>query len=181
MVAGIEQEGGPVDILVNNAGINLKKPALEVTDEEFSRILQTNLHGLFALSREVARGMAARRRGAILNITSMAALYGPAQGAGLQCGQDGGARLDPGPCRGMGAERHPGECDRAGLHPFRHDRSGPQLPIPNASGARSSAPPWDASGTRRRVAAAALFLCSDAASFVTGVNLPVDGGNSIGF
>jgi NAD(P)-dependent dehydrogenase (short-subunit alcohol dehydrogenase family) len=75
LVEVIEKES-PLDILVNNAGINLKKPALEVTDEEFDRIIQTNLNGLFALTREVGRGMTKRGHGAILNITSMAAIYG---------------------------------------------------------------------------------------------------------
>ena len=60
LIGGIEKDGIALDILVNNAGINLKKPALEVTDEEFDRIIQTNLNGLFAFSREVARGMASR-------------------------------------------------------------------------------------------------------------------------
>jgi gluconate 5-dehydrogenase len=67
---------GPLDILVNNAGINMKKPALEVTDEAFFEIIQTNLNGLFSLTREVAKKMVARKQGCIIMITSMAAVYG---------------------------------------------------------------------------------------------------------
>ena len=75
-MAQIEATYGPLDILVNNAGINLKKPALEVTDEEFSRIIHTNLHAVFALTRACAKRMVARRSGVILMISSMAAYYG---------------------------------------------------------------------------------------------------------
>ena len=58
LVAEVEDRVGALDILVNNAGRHLKKSAFEITDEEFSAVLRTNLDGLFALSREAARRMA---------------------------------------------------------------------------------------------------------------------------
>lgn len=76
LVARIEAEYGPFDILVNNAGINMKKPALEMTDEEFSRIIHTNLSAVFSLTRAAGRRMVARGSGCILMISSMAAYYG---------------------------------------------------------------------------------------------------------
>nr|GFA90158.1 hypothetical protein [Tanacetum cinerariifolium] len=76
LIEQLEAEHGPLDILVNNAGINMKKPALEVTDEDFSRIIHTNLNAVFALTRAAARRMVTRRSGSILMISSMAAYYG---------------------------------------------------------------------------------------------------------
>src|SRR5690606_18299536 len=76
IVNQIIQQHGQIDILVNNAGINLKKSALEVTNQEFQHILLTNLTSVFSITREVAKNMVARKSGSIINISSMAAQYG---------------------------------------------------------------------------------------------------------
>ena len=72
----IASDFGGIDILVNNAGINMKKPALEVTDEDFDRIVHTNLNSVFSLTRACAQRMMARQQGSIIMISSMAAYYG---------------------------------------------------------------------------------------------------------
>src|SRR6185437_7080093 len=76
LVHKIIERFGHIDILVNNAGINMKKEFTEVTDEEFDRILLTNIRSIFALSREVVKVMLPRRQGSIINISSMASQYG---------------------------------------------------------------------------------------------------------
>ena len=179
-VAGIEKDGIALDILVNNAGINAKKPALEVTDEEFDRIIQTNLVGLFALSREVARGMAARGKGSILNITSMAAMYGlpkvPAYSASKS------AVL--GMTRTLAVEWAPSGIRVNAIAPgfIFSDMTDKALNSdPDRKRRVMDRTPMGRLGQAAEIGTAAVFLCSDAASFVTGVNLPVDGGNSIGF
>ena len=67
---------GRIDVLVNNAGINQKKEFTEVTDEEFQRILLTNVTAVFPLSREVVKHMLQNSSGAVINISSMASQYG---------------------------------------------------------------------------------------------------------
>ena len=76
LVKKIAEKYGRIDILVNNAGIHLKKPMLEVTDEEFQRVILINQTVVFCMSREVGRIMVEQKSGSIINISSMASQYG---------------------------------------------------------------------------------------------------------
>jgi 2-deoxy-D-gluconate 3-dehydrogenase len=78
-VRDVERALGPIDILVNNAGITLEKKTLDVTDDEWDRLLATNLTSMFRLARAVAPGMLERRRGKIVNIGSMYGVIGVAR------------------------------------------------------------------------------------------------------
>lgn len=76
MVAEAEETLGPLDILVNNAGVNIPRPALGVTEEEWDLVLDTNLKGLFFAAQAAGRRMVQRRRGRIVNIASQMGLVG---------------------------------------------------------------------------------------------------------
>jgi NAD(P)-dependent dehydrogenase (short-subunit alcohol dehydrogenase family) len=180
LVERIENEFGEIDILVNNAGINMKKHVLDVTDSEFDKILKTNLHGLFALAREVGRKMAERKSGSIINITSMAAIYGIPQVTAYTASKTGVLGLT----RSMAVDLSP--------HGVRVNAIAPgfiQSPMLekafNADPERRekvlSRTPLNKLGSSEDIAYAAVYLASDASKFITGINLPVDGGNSIGF
>ena len=180
LVAQIEATYGPLDILVNNAGINLKKPALEVTDEEFSRILHTNLHSVFALTRACASRMVARRKGVILMISSMAAYYGidrVVAYAASKSAVEGMVKVLASEFSAHGVRVNaiaPGfietEMSRKAMNsdPDRRDRAMRRTPMGSF-------------GQPEDIGHAAVFLASPAARYITGVSLPVDGGNSIGF
>ena len=180
LVTEIEALHGPLDILVNNAGINMKKPALEVTDEEFGRILHTNLHSVFALTRVCAQRMVARRKGVILMISSMAAYYGLDRVVAYAASK---SALE-GMVKVLASEFSkdnvrvnaiaPGFIETAmsrtamNADPDRRDRAMRRTPMGKF-------------GQPADIGNAAVFLASDAAGYITGVSLPVDGGNSIGF
>ncbi|CAN5216896.1 SDR family NAD(P)-dependent oxidoreductase [soil metagenome] len=179
-VKTVEQKFGPVDILVNNAGINIKKHLLDMTDKEFDSILQTNLNGLFAMSREIAKQMVKRNKGSIINITSMAAIYGIPKVTAYTASKTGVLGLT----RSMAVDLSPkgvrvnaiapGFIESPMLHKaFNSDPARKEKVL--------SRTPMQRLGTSKDVAFAAVYLASDASSFITGVNLPVDGGNSIGF
>lgn len=180
LVAQVEATYGPLDILVNNAGINLKKPALEVTDEEFSRILHTNLHSVFALTRECAKRMVARKKGVILMISSMAAYYGidrVVAYAASKSAVEGMVKVLASEFSAQGVRVNaiaPGfietEMSRKAMDsdPDRRDRAMRRTPMGSF-------------GRPEDIGHAAVFLASPAARYITGVSLPVDGGNSIGF
>ncbi len=180
LVREVESTLGPLDILVNNAGINLKKFALEVSDEDFQRIQQTNVAGLFALTREVARGMVARQSGSIINITSMAALYGLSQVAPYSASKSavlGMSRVLASDLSPHGVRVNciaPGFIDSPMLRQALDADPARQQKVLGRT-------PLGRYGQPADVGYAAVFLASDAAQFITGVNLPVDGGNSIGF
>ena len=180
LVAEIEAAYGPLDILVNNAGINLKKPALEVTDDEFSRILHTNLHSVFALTRACATRMVARKKGVILMISSMAAYYGidrVVAYAASKSAVEGMVKVLASEFSARGVRVNaiaPGfietEMSRTAMNadPDRRDRAMRRTPMGSF-------------GRPEDIGHAAVFLASEAARYITGTSLPVDGGNSIGF
>jgi NADP-dependent 3-hydroxy acid dehydrogenase YdfG len=72
LVKKLVKKYGKIDILVNNAGINMKKDFTEVTDDEFHKIILTNVEAMFTLSREVIKLMIENKSGSIINISSMA-------------------------------------------------------------------------------------------------------------
>ena len=169
-----------VDILVNNAGAHHKAPTLETADADMARVIGINLFGSFALTREVARGMAARGSGSVVMITSMAAILGLPQVASYTSSKSalqGLTRQLAVEFGGMGIRVNavaPGfiETDmNRGIFekdPERLERILARTPLGGL-------------GEPSDVAGAVVYLSSPAARFVTGVCLPVDGGLSIGF
>jgi NAD(P)-dependent dehydrogenase (short-subunit alcohol dehydrogenase family) len=165
---------------VNNAGINLKKDLVDVTDEEFQNILQTNVLGVFAISREVAKIMLAQSHGSIINISSMASQYGIPKVIAYTASKS----AIEGMTRAMAVELSPAgirvNCIAPGFiatkmsatalnnDPERKDRVLKRTPMAKL-------------GTPEDIANTAYFLASDASAFITGTVIPVDGGNSIGF
>jgi NAD(P)-dependent dehydrogenase (short-subunit alcohol dehydrogenase family) len=180
LVEQVEATYGPLDILVNNAGINMKKPALEVTDEDFSRIIHTNLNAVFSLTRAAAKRMVARRRGVILMISSMAAYYGidrVVAYAASKSAVEGMVKVLASEFSAQGVRVNaiaPGfietEMSRTAMNsdPERRDRAMRRTPMGKF-------------GKPADIGHAAVFLASEGARYITGVSLPVDGGNSIGF
>lgn len=90
-VAEVERGLGSIDILVNNAGCNIRKPALDVTLEDWNTVLDTNLRGSFFVAQAVAAGMAKRGYGRIVNIGSVTSVAGYA-GLGPYGASRGGIR-----------------------------------------------------------------------------------------
>lgn len=179
-VEDVETRYGPIDILVNNAGINMKKHVLDVTDEEFHKILQTNLNGLFSLTREVGKKMSERKKGAVIMITSMAALYGIPQVSAYTASKTAILGLT----RSLAVELSPVGIRVNAIAPGFINSPMLQKAFNKDSERKRKVlerTPMGQLGEPEDVAHAAVFLASDASKFVTGVNLPVDGGNSIGF
>jgi NAD(P)-dependent dehydrogenase (short-subunit alcohol dehydrogenase family) len=179
-VKQIEDTYGSIDILVNNAGINLKKEFTKVSDEEFESIILTNVSSVFALSREVVKSMIKKGKGNIINISSMASQYGLPKVIAYTASKS----AIEGMTRAMAVELSPKgilvNCIAPGF--IATDMSGKAL---NGDVERMrkvlSRTPLGKLGNPADVAEAAYFLASEKSGYLTGIILPVDGGNSIGF
>ena len=180
LVQTIEEQHGPIDILVNNAGIHLKKAAQETNDEEFERILQTNLVSVFALTRACAKGMIERKRGSIILISSMAALFGIDRVVAYGTSKTALTGL-------MNAlvteySQHnvrinaiaPGWIASDMFHKAIESDPARKQQIVNRIAMSGFGEPSD-------IGHAAVFLSSQAARYITGVVLPVDGGATVNF
>lgn len=179
-VNGILEEFGQIDILVNNAGINQKKAFTEVSTDEFIQILNTNVTGVFVLSREVVKDMLNRKKGCIIHISSMAAQYGLPKVIAYSASK---TAID-GMTRAMAVELSPQGIRVNAIAPgFIYSAMTAKAldSDPDRKARVMARTPMGHMGQAEDIGAAALYLASDAAAYVTGVVLPVDGGNSIGF
>jgi NAD(P)-dependent dehydrogenase (short-subunit alcohol dehydrogenase family) len=178
-VAAVEaaaKASADVDILINNAGLVTNAPALETTDADWRRVLSVDLDGVFICSRAFGRAMAARRLGAIVNIGSMAGdivVYPQGQPA-YNAAKAGVAMLT----KSLAAE-----WAKSGV---RVNAVAPGYTATELTLLGRSKPEWFQTwldrtpmgrlGEPDEIAAAVLFLASDAASFMTGSIVTVDGG-----
>jgi NAD(P)-dependent dehydrogenase (short-subunit alcohol dehydrogenase family) len=178
---GAMERYGRIDVLVNNAGVNMKKEFTEVTDEEFQKVILTNLTAVFSLSREVVKCMLDKGiRGSIINISSMASQYGIPKVIAYTASKS----AIEGMTRAMAVELSPKgvrvNCIAPGF--IATDMSAKALNNdPERKGKALGRTPMGELGQPSDIGDAAVFLASDAAKYITGVVLPVDGGNSIGF
>ena len=180
LVTDIESEFGSINILVNNAGIHLKKWAQETTDEEFLNIIQTNLLSVFALTREVAKGMLERKSGSIILISSMAGLFGIDRVAAYGTSKTALIGLMNNLVTEYSRDNVRINCIAPGwinsdmfLNAINQDQERKQK-ITN----RIALPDF---GKPEDIGNAAVYLSSQAGRYVTGVVLPVDGGATVNF
>jgi 3-oxoacyl-[acyl-carrier protein] reductase len=180
MVGAARDAWGRVDILVNNAGItHLPKPMEEVTEEEFDRVFAVNAKSVYLTAREVVPMMKAAGRGAILNIASTAGLsprprlnwYNASKGWMITATKAMAVELAPFGIRVNALAPVAGET------PLLKSFMGEDTPEVRAKFLATI--PIGRFSTPEDMGNAALYLCSDEASMVTGVAMEVDGGRCI--
>lgn len=179
-VERVQRKHGPITILINNAGIHLKKPAVETTEEEFLQVLTTHVLGAHALSRAVVPGMVERGRGSLLFIASMASLFGIPYVVAYSAAKSAYVGM----VRVLATELSPRGIRVNAIAPGWIETDMSDKALANDPARRQkilSRTPMGRLGKPEDVGMAAVYLCSPAAQFVTGIILPVDGGASIGF
>lgn len=166
---------GRLDILVNNAGLVVIKPSIEVTEEEFDLVLDTNLKGVFLMSQAAAKPMIEASSGVIINIGSIASFVG-LPGRASYCASKGGVSMLT---KSLAAEWAPLGIRVNCLAPGYVRTEGHERMV--ARGLLNRQALAEAAPARRvadvkEIVGPALFLASDEASFVHGETFLVDGG-----
>jgi gluconate 5-dehydrogenase len=172
--ARFDSEGLEIDILVNNAGIQLRKKMVELTTQEWQRVIDTNLTSAFVIGREAAKRMIPRKRGKVINIGSLTSELARATVTPYTVAKGGIKMLT----KGMAAEW--------GEHGIQANTIGPGYMLTEMNTALVENPDFDAwvkarTPARRwgrpdELVGTAIFLASSASDYVSGQIIYVDGG-----
>ncbi|HHY37588.1 MAG TPA: 3-oxoacyl-ACP reductase FabG, partial [Clostridia bacterium] len=172
MVKSVEDSLGPVDILVNNAGIVRDNLLLRMTVEDWDSVITTNLRGMFLCTKACLRSMIRRKKGAIVNISSVVGIGGNAGQTNYASAKAGVIGFTKSLAREVASR---GIRVNAVAPGYILTEMTERLPDSVSENILASIP-LGRFGTPLDVAHAVLFLVSDASSFITGQTLVVDGG-----
>lgn len=179
MVDRVVREWGGIDILVNNAGVNIRKKVEEVTPEEFDRVAAINLRGAYFCAQAAGKVMIQQRQGKIINIASAAGLlvrrgipnsvYATTKAGIIML------------TKALAAEWSPYNINVNALAPgyFATPLTAPRLKDPQSLQSIMDSTPLKRVGQAEDIIGPLVFLASDAAAFITGVCLSVDGGRTV--
>jgi 3-oxoacyl-[acyl-carrier protein] reductase len=165
-------EAGNVDVLVNNAGITRDGLLVRMPDEDWRVVLDTNLGGTFNTCRAASRGMMKRRGGAIVNLSSISGVHGNPGQTNYSAAKAGVIGFTKSLARELGSRGVRANVVAPG---YISTRLTNELPD-ELKESMLAATPLGRFGEPEDVAGVVRFLCSDAASFITGEVLLVDGG-----
>jgi NAD(P)-dependent dehydrogenase (short-subunit alcohol dehydrogenase family) len=176
-ISTLLEQAGRIDILVNNAGLNIRSQALEVTDDEWETIMQTNLKSAFLFSQLVGKRMKEQGSGRIINIASVGGHV--ALRTGVVYGATKAAMIQMTKILALEWGKYGIQVNAIGPWYFNTPLTEKLLADPIYLGEIVSRTPMQRVGELQELVGPAVFLASDAASYITGQTLFVDGGMTI--
>lgn len=178
MAKDAEDAFGQIHILVNNAGCNVRKPALDVTWDDWNLVLETNLRGSFFVAQAIGRGMIEHGYGRIINIGSVTSVFGFAGLAPYTASRGGIRQLTMSLADDWGGHGITVNCLAPGW--FKTEQNKALYEDPEWVAYLTDRIPVKRPGLPNDLDGAVVFLASEASRYVTGQTLLVDGGISTG-
>ena len=175
LVRRVMDEFGSIDILVNDAVIFTRTPVIEMSEDEWDKTMDVNLKGYYLCSQAVGRGMVERRKGSIINIASTAGFrVGPTNSSIYSIAKAGVIMLSRGLARELGSYNVRVNAIAPG--PVRVERGESLWNNPERLKQEEARMPLGRMGEPSNIGSVAVFLASDASSYMTGSTVVVDGG-----
>jgi 3-oxoacyl-[acyl-carrier protein] reductase len=174
--AEVEAQQGPVEVLVANAGITKDTLLLRMSDEEWTSVIDTNLTGSFRVAKRAAKGMLRLRRGRIIFISSVVGLLGSAGQVNYAASKSGLVGMARSLARELGSRSITANVVAPG---FVETEMTAELPDDLKAKYREQIP-LGRYASSDEVAGSVVWLASDAAAYITGAVIPVDGGLGMG-
>ena len=176
-VAAAVQAFGHLDVLVNDAGVNVRKPTLELSEEEWDLVLDTNLKGYFLVAREVGAHLVARGRGKVINVSSIFGAVGMANQLAYACSKGGVVQMT----KVMAIEWARSGVTVNAIAPtyFETPLVSALLHEPERSRLVAERTPMGRWGQPEELEGTVVWLASRGSDFVTGQTVYVDGGWTI--
>jgi NAD(P)-dependent dehydrogenase (short-subunit alcohol dehydrogenase family) len=170
----VRKQAGVPDILINNAGINLRKPLHEFTFEEWHSVIHTNLDGPFLCTRAFLPGMMEKKFGRIINITSTLAHVSLPLRSAYSASKFGLLGMT----KALALELAPHNITANAISPgpFATEINTVLLQDPVRTAEFTAKIPLGRWGSLEEIGPLAVFLCSEAAGFITGTDILIDGG-----
>jgi len=170
----VKEAFGVCDILINNAGINNRKPIEEMSLDEWHEILEVNLTGPFSMSRTFVPGMKGLRWGRIINMTSIMSHVSLANRTGYSTTKSGLLGFT----RALALELAPYNITVNGISPgpFATEMNRPLIEDPDKNSQFLASIPLGRWGKVEEIGSLAVYMCSEAAGFLTGTDVVIDGG-----
>jgi 3-oxoacyl-[acyl-carrier protein] reductase len=174
--AAVEAEHGPVEVLISNAGITDDTLLLRMSEESFAKVIDANLAGAYRVAKRATSGMLRARRGRMIFISSVVGLVGAPGQANYAASKAGLVGLARSISRELGSRSITANVIAPG---FIDTDMTADLSVARRMEVLANVP-LGRYGAADEIAAAAVYLASPGAAYVTGVVLPVDGGISMG-